>query len=531
MPVPEEIRKVPRPRNTVVVDRGTNGPKRYAVRARAGAKYGPHGKTLPINGAVIGHICNGVFVPCSEEQTLSPRGPQELSYGAAAFAYSEAQDLWADLTRIYQIDHANTLLAIAILRCIKPDVKNRRLSTEYHRTFVSRYLPGLHLSENSVGKFLERVGEDRAKREKFFALRLQRVAETDHLLIDGMLKQDTRTVNDLSAYSYKAHIKGCRDISVLYAYDLEKMEPVCAEVFAGNRIDASSFATFIRDRKINKGIIVADKGFPPSKIQDELKTRPDLHYLIPIKKSDIRIKNNEMLNFQGVLSDIDEQVHYTKKKLKSGRFLYAFKNHSKADGERYGFIEKMKHGANVTEAEFKKQEPLFGVIVFESDLDLAPLTAYLCYEDRWQIELLFDAYKNDELLDRTNVQGDFAVRGSEFVNFLATVLTSRLRRKAQRNGLLHKRSFKDLLEDLGTAWRKVDGPLPPQSDDEFWLADFKGVFPLLEALGLSEAGTHSKRPLSVTAEGVVIPRRPGRPRVRPPFVGPKRPRGRPRKVP
>ena len=35
MSVPEEVRRVPRPRNTVVLDTGSKGPTRYAVRARA----------------------------------------------------------------------------------------------------------------------------------------------------------------------------------------------------------------------------------------------------------------------------------------------------------------------------------------------------------------------------------------------------------------------------------------------------------------------------------------------------------------
>ena len=38
------------------------------------------------------------------------------------------------------------------------------------------------------------------------------------------------------------------------------MEPVCAEVFPGNSVDASSYPAFIRDNDIRKGIIVADKG-------------------------------------------------------------------------------------------------------------------------------------------------------------------------------------------------------------------------------------------------------------------------------
>ena len=34
MGVPENIRAVPRPRNTVVIDSGSNGAKRYSVHAR-----------------------------------------------------------------------------------------------------------------------------------------------------------------------------------------------------------------------------------------------------------------------------------------------------------------------------------------------------------------------------------------------------------------------------------------------------------------------------------------------------------------
>lgn len=53
----------------------------------------------------------------------------------------------------------------------------------------------------------------------------------------------------------------------------------------------------------------------------------------------------------------------------------------------------MKKDPSITQEDFNKKRELFGVIVFESDQDLDPLTAYLCYEDRWQIELVFDAYK------------------------------------------------------------------------------------------------------------------------------------------
>ncbi len=123
-------------------------------------------------------------------------------------------------------------------------------------------------------KLFTEVGEDGAKRKAFYEIRMKRVEAEHHVVIDGTFKQDLGYVNSQSAYSFKAGHKGCKDVSVIYAYDLEKMEPLCTELFVGNRIDACAFATLIRERNINKGIIVADKVFPPSKLQSELHSSP-----------------------------------------------------------------------------------------------------------------------------------------------------------------------------------------------------------------------------------------------------------------
>ena len=529
MDAPQSIRSVPRPKNTVVVDSGHEGVCRYAVRERSGMRYGPNGEARPVNGRVIGHICNGIYVPVNNVPRTASKGPEELSFGAAAFVFSETRDLFRDLLEVYPPEDAYAIISLAMIRAMKPGIKNRRISTKYHRTFVSRFYQGASLSLNHIVKLLELLGEDGSKRRAFYERRMQSVEADHHILIDGMLKQDTSIVNDLSAFSYKGRIKGCRDISVLYAYDVERMEPVCAEVFAGNHIDAVSFASFIRDRKISRGIIVADKGFPPIKIQEALSDHPDLHFLIPLRRSDARIKKNEMLSFQGILKGIDQQVSYCKRQIRGGRFLYAFRDFSKEAGERHDFIERMKKDPSITQADFERKSPLFGVIVFESDQDLEPLTAYLCYEDRWQIEMVFDIYKNDECRDFTNVQNDFSVWGSEFVNFIATVLTCRLRRRAQRAGLLNRCSFQDLMEDLATAWRKVDGPQEPTSGDAYWVTDYPGVFDLLERLELVKPKESSKTRPMVTVEGIEVPRKRGRPRVRPVIYGPPRRRGRPPK--
>ena len=208
MAVPASIRAVERPSNTIVEDNGRDGPNRYAVRLRAGVKYVPGGNPQPRNGKVIGHIVDGKYVPVNAP--VADAKPEMLQYGASAFVYSVSADLIEDLLDIFAAKDAYSIMTIASLR----------LASFYRKTFISRYYPGAALSENTVSAFLSHLGEDRTKRRAFYQKRADRVIAEHHIAIDGMLKQDNSSVNDLSAFSRKARVRGCREASVLYAYDI-----------------------------------------------------------------------------------------------------------------------------------------------------------------------------------------------------------------------------------------------------------------------------------------------------------------------
>lgn len=521
MSVPAEIRAVPRPTNTIVDDNGKDGPKRFAVRQRGSSKYVAGGNPQPHNGKVIGHIINFKYVPVDSKVQTRNALPDMLSYGASALVRSVTQDIFEDLLKIYDPADVYAMMSIATLRVIKPAIAANRFSTHYNRTFVCRDYPGAALSKNAVGCLFQRIGMNGSKRKKFYELRLKQAAADHHIAIDGTLKQDNSKVNDLSAFSHKAKVRGCCEVSVLYAYDIELMEPICAQVFPGNSIDASSYPAFIRDNDIRKGIIVADKGFPPSKIKDELRNRPDLHFLTPIKRNDVRIADNDMLSFDGILEGIDAHVVYKKKQIKGGRFLYAFKDVKKAACEESSYLANVQKKNAFSTEKYAVKKNVFGVIVLESDQDLSPKTAYQCYNDRWLLELVFNRYKSDECLDHTDCQGDFSVIGSEFINFLSTVATCRIIRKAEKANLLDKMSYAELMDDLSSAWRLADSPMEPSTDDGYWVHTLQTVFVELEALGLSKP----------------IPKPEPKKRGRKPKpkdsadLKPKRPRGRPRKNP
>ncbi|MDY0288253.1 MAG: hypothetical protein RBR15_05475 [Sphaerochaeta sp.] len=253
MGVPEHIRSVKRPKNTIVDDSGRDGVNRYSVRARTGVKYVRDGNPQPANGRVIGHITDGRFVPLTERVSDEPAS---LSYGAAALAKSISDDLFDDLFAVYPPNEAATIMVIAMLKVLMPGITAGRYSTHYKRTFISKYYPNVALDKRSVGLLFKRLGMDGKKRKAFYASRIHRVAPDHHIAIDGIMRQDTSTINDLSAYSHKAQVDEGRDFPLLYAYEMESGEPLCSEVFVGASIDADAFSTFITDNNIPEGMLV-----------------------------------------------------------------------------------------------------------------------------------------------------------------------------------------------------------------------------------------------------------------------------------
>lgn len=484
MGVPKEIRDVERPANTIVVDNGRDGPKRWAVRERkSSGAYIPGRNPQPVNGGVIGHIIDFRFVPIKDP--MGSNGPEELQYAPIALFHSVTKDVLEDLISIIDADDVYLMMAIAALRFAHPGISDKRLSTDYRRTFACIYYPNVPISANTVSAFQERIGIDGEKRREFYKRRVMRVAKEHHIAIDGMLKQDNSIVNDLSEYSHKSRKKGSKDISVLFAYDIELMEPICSEVFPGNMIDAKAYSAFIRDNNITKGVVVDDKGFPPSQIKKELSDSPDLHFLTPLKRNAKVIAKYEMYSFEGPLADY-EGVWFKKVRMENGNFLISYKDVRRAASEEMNYNNQKRRTGNFDPEDYKRKDDRFGTIVFETDVDLDPEVAYAIYEDRWLLELVFKRYKNELDFDQTNIQSDPSTIGKEFINFICILATTRVLRKARDAGLLEKMSYGDLMDDLKQCWRKVDAPEEPANDDGCWVHTFEAGFDAMAALGLSK---------------------------------------------
>ena len=104
MAVPEEIRKVPRPKNTVVISYGRNKDK-YAVKQRIGCKS-VNGRKIPIDGPTIGHIIDGVYVEDVELPGMAVSECDFRRWADVELCCNLSQDILTDLRGLYNEDEA-----------------------------------------------------------------------------------------------------------------------------------------------------------------------------------------------------------------------------------------------------------------------------------------------------------------------------------------------------------------------------------------------------------------------------------------
>ena len=458
MPIPKEVLSVARPKNTVVIAYGKDK-KLYAVRQRIGCRN-DNGRHLPVNGPTIGHIIGNVYVPIDQEQKDSVSvSPVDLKDWADIILCDRMfSSIKKELFSVYNETDAMKIYCISILRVCHPGIKNCELKEAYDAGFLSELYPGVALSKNTITDFLNDLGKAVSRIVRFMRNRSGAVSMDHHLLVDGTLKSDESRVNSLSDFSRKARTKGTRDISVLYAFDLEEMEPVCSKCFPGNMLDATSYSAFISENGIKRGIIVADKGFPESAAHEQFEANPDLHYLNPVKRNSKLIERHRMLDFTGILPGYEGITFRKEKCTGTDKWLYSFRDSSRASLEEQDWLKRAKANKSYSLEELRKKQRSFGTIVLECDLDLPAETAYKAYSRRWEIELVMRFYKSACEFDETRVHDDYSVIGSEFCDFLSSLLTFRLIKAFDQAKLLEDRTYKKVMSVLARAKKvRADG--------------------------------------------------------------------------
>ena len=452
MAVPQEVRDVPRPRGTVVCD-GKEG--RYPVREKLSGGYyvDENGKRHrpSRNGKVVGYIIDMEFVKREiPDPNLIPIGEVDLkTWGDVELIDRLNRDLLELLELHFKDDEPLTLYVASVIKAAKNGIPYRLLQREYEESFLTETLPVVNLRRTHMSDFLRRIGNKVNSVNGFMRMMAGRVEMGEHVIIDGTLRQDHSRVNSLSEISRKTSKHGYREVSIMYAYSLERMEPICCKVYPGNMVDQRTIGDFLEEFEIANGIVVADKGFPPESLKKQVEESPGLHYILPLKRDRAIIDELGMYVYDSRLGD-ESGIQCKKtcwevdgKKL----WYYSFRDPVIAADQEMLYMSHHR-GKDFNADDLNNRREEFGTMVFESDLDLSSGTVYEIYNSRWVIEILFKRQESELDQDTTRVQSDYNVIADNFINYLVSIMVSRLLVYFDDRKLLDKNTFGDLMRVL-----------------------------------------------------------------------------------
>lgn len=511
MGIPQEIRDIERPPNTVVLPPVKDGS--YPVRERIGCKR-EKGQNRPVSGCIVGHIINGVFVAddldivemrrrnienkkSKEKNTKNDeitnknmidagqrqgknendsrtavdsngsweglnnsiekvkikvkdveQGVQILAWGSIAFAYILMRPLFTELAQCYAVEDVKLIVAMVILKVCNREVPDCDLQQKYLGSVLKFLIPNISIGRNNVSVFQKCLGQRYSQIVSFMRLRTAALQEYEPIIIDGTLKSDESKVNHLSESSRKAKDKGTNDISVLVLLSAERHELICSMCFSGNIPDASSFPRILEEYNITRGLLVGDKGFPVGSIKEWVNGHPELHYLLPVKRNSKYISKHNLRDYRDNLENMNTVLYKKVYDEEDKVWVYSFHNSSIASREHKSYVRNFtKRSDNFLDA-LKD----FGDIDLVSDLDLSPERAYGLVTGRWEIEVTMRFYKMALGFDQTRLHADPSVIGGEFIDFLASLLHYRMIQKfIELNILKNTKTFKAAKETLGKA--------------------------------------------------------------------------------
>lgn len=440
MPIPTEILAVPRPKSTRVKKSGN----RWLVIKRTCRREGK--RNIPVDLGTIGEIIDGKYVEIRRE----PKGRRVdiKDYGEVKLCSDCAGDMLQELARVWDIADAKKLFCIAVLRAAYGSICNRELQLQYSTSFLSEMIPGVGLSENTVSSFLMSIGLQSSLITGFMNNRLSKHS-TATVIVDGMLKDYNSRCSSMSEFSRKGAKKGSKDTSIMYAYSPELMEPLAARPYPGNMLDSTAVEDFLIDTRIEKGLMIFDKGFHNDAVFEAIDKKPEMSYLIPLKRNSTLISRYGMDNPTEHLRGYkDAVVLYKKVKMANGKWLYAFRDPHLAYEQECAYVNSAEKKEKYDSKRYGALKPRFGLVVFQSKSNLEPLIIYMAYLGRWEIETMFDLYKNIVERDSVNVHNDYRLYATEFINFLTVIIAMRVKKKLIETRLNKKYSQKEIFHCL-----------------------------------------------------------------------------------
>src|SRR5690554_5930990 len=350
------------------------------------------------------------------------------------------------------------------------------------------------LTSQRISEILRSIGVD--GRQTFFAKWGKKVLEHDYLCYNITSVSSYSELNEYIKYGYNRDGDKLGQINLALLFGQESQLPVYYHCLPGNINDVSTLHHFLQTfqyLELTKLHLVMDKGFYSKKNIDELlAAREKFTIAVPNRLKwvqNIIDEVRETIQNPEGYRKIDGEILYVHTQLfpwgKDRRRCYIhlyYNAHAAADTidgfteELLTYKEELESGRLVSDHEeaYKtffiiKETPVRGRKVLYNHEAIQryrnqyagfygiltnvfkdPVEALRVYRNKEAVEKCFDDLKNQLDMKRLRIHSSPAMDGRLFVQFIALIYMSVLRREMRRTGLIDKYTVRELLEEMET---------------------------------------------------------------------------------
>jgi hypothetical protein len=417
--IPDYIKQFKPPSSEI---RHKNG--RYYVYAVKGFYDREAKKSKSKSLGCIGQIYKDVgFVPNKKE--APPVEMITCEYGATRVIMATSTDLMDRLRECFPSDFLR-IYTLAALKALS-NVSARDIDIAYGKSAISKLLPEVHLSKNTLKTFLEKLSQNRAGMMKYMSGFHH--FNGDSILFDGASFISQYKHNPFVEKGYSPGNRGKAQIRLLYAFNKTTRFPIYFLLAPGNIHDVTLFEVAAGEMEAANCVVIFDNGFY-RKENIDIILDSKMEFIVPLKRN-----TKEVPEHAKPFSSLEKvkMQHFTYNK----RIVYyaefpsrkheGCRTHVFYDNERHQCLQENYFNRldNEDKENYPSQEKIvkdterLGVTMLLNNLTSTPEEIYRDYKSRWEIEEMFDTHKNT-LGFKMNYEASYAAQeGWAFIEFLA----------------------------------------------------------------------------------------------------------------
>jgi len=407
------------------------------------------GKSKSKSQGCIGQIYKDVgFVP--NKKSAPPVEMITCEYGATRIIMATSADLLERLRECFPSDFLR-IYTLAVLKVLS-NVSMRDIDVAYGKSAISKILPEVHLSKNTLSAFLKRLSLERAGMMRYMTGFHQ--FGGDSVLFDGTSFISQFSRNPFVETGYCPGNKGKDQIRLLYAFNKTTRFPIYFLVAPGNIPDVTLFTVAAGEIGVANCVVIFDNGFY-SKGNIDLILDSDIEFIVPLKRNTAEVPDEAKL-FAAYDKVKTQNFQY------NGRVVYyaefpsgkhnGCKVHVFYDNERHRYLQEnyFNRLSKVNDTDISSERILretghFGVSILLNNRNAGPEEIYRDYKSRWEIEEMFDTHKNT-LGFNMSYETDYAAQEAwAFIEFLALQMFYKIDGILLNNGMIKSMNVEALL--------------------------------------------------------------------------------------